>query len=105
VTHISSSKDSCDYEEAKRLWWRQLCIDACFRPIIAAKFRILANNQINRSDHKLCITNKLYNEKKGILTITLVDAHSVPKQMVLFSKIKVSQAYYTNILVSQLHSG
>ncbi|RLN99231.1 hypothetical protein DYB28_000326 [Aphanomyces astaci] len=87
--------------QAKKLWYRQLCIDASFRPIIVAKLRALAVRQLALQDHKTVVTTKLHNAIKGRLTLTVVGVYGIPKPMVLFCKVKVGHkgTPYTGDLV------
>ncbi|OQR84822.1 hypothetical protein ACHHYP_12779 [Achlya hypogyna] len=87
--------------EAKELWHRQLCIDAMFRPTVAAKLRLLATRQVDHKAHRITAAAKDHNELKGSLTVTLVDATGIPKGMHLFPKLHVGRkgTAYTGGLV------
>ncbi|KDO25277.1 hypothetical protein SPRG_20722 [Saprolegnia parasitica CBS 223.65] len=88
--------------EAKELWHRQLCIDAMFRPVVVAKLRALAVRQVDHKQLTAIAIAKDHNERKGVLTVTLVDATSLSKSMHLFPKMKIGRkgAAYTGGLVA-----
>ncbi|OQS07086.1 hypothetical protein THRCLA_00898 [Thraustotheca clavata] len=64
---------SAEEIEVKSLWRRQLCIDAMFRPIVAAKLRSLASKQLVVKSHVNAVATNAYNNRKGVLTVTLVE--------------------------------
>ncbi|KAF0715171.1 Aste57867_3533 [Aphanomyces stellatus] len=57
------------------LWARQLYLEACFRPIVVAKLRLLAGQQNRKRDQELNRRNQSYNHEVGILTVTIVQTH------------------------------
>ncbi|OQR84818.1 hypothetical protein ACHHYP_12778 [Achlya hypogyna] len=77
-----------------RLFARQQYIDACFRPIVMAKLRVLAANQTKQ--HLCNKIDRLHNRTKGILTVTLVQSTleldryaSSMSSMLVFAKLKI----------------
>ncbi|KAF0690704.1 Aste57867_17914 [Aphanomyces stellatus] len=90
-TDIRQAEPVVENAEVKQLWHRQLCIDAAFRPIIAAKLRTLANRQMAHKDQRTVVATKSHNATKGTLTLTLMDGHAIAKPMLLFCKVKVGQ--------------
>ncbi|ETV92956.1 hypothetical protein H310_12953 [Aphanomyces invadans] len=59
----------------QRLWSRQLYLDACFRPIVAAKLRLLANEQLRKQEHVRNVAQHTHNKARGALVVTVVECH------------------------------
>ncbi|KAH9074480.1 hypothetical protein Ae201684P_022287 [Aphanomyces euteiches] len=99
--NIQDSKPSNPVDEAtllQQLWARQLYLDACFRPVVVAKLRLLAVQQNRKRDEAQNIRSQTYNKATGVLTVTIVQAHlnlsrinkwPLPSELLLSVKLKV----------------